>query len=87
MSGHLGPWNWRAMGEANEYCLLDSNGKWLISFRINGELLTSQSATHRWMQSFSRPGFWAVFPLAPFCSGGYAVVDDFGTLVQVERMS
>jgi hypothetical protein len=32
-------------GEANEWCMISSdNGRWLISFRLNGELLTDMQA-------------------------------------------
>lgn len=36
------PWNWHAQGEANDYCLLTSNGRWVISFRQNGEMLDAE---------------------------------------------
>lgn len=36
------PWVCREQGEANEYCLLTSDGKWVIGFRQNGELLPAQ---------------------------------------------
>lgn len=36
------PWVWHEQGEANEYCLLTSDGKWVISFRQNGELMPSK---------------------------------------------
>lgn len=32
------PWKWHAQGEANEYCMLTHDGRWVISFRQNGEL-------------------------------------------------
>lgn len=32
------PWKWHAQGEANEYCLLTHDGRWVIAFRQNGEL-------------------------------------------------
>lgn len=32
------PWRWHAQGEANEYCMLTHDGRWVISFRQNGEL-------------------------------------------------
>jgi hypothetical protein len=34
-----GPWNWHAQGDANDYCLLTSGARWIISFRQNGEKL------------------------------------------------
>lgn len=32
------PWKWHAQGEANEYCMLTHDGRWVIAFRQNGEL-------------------------------------------------
>jgi len=32
------PWKWHAQGEANEYCMLTQDGRWVIAFRQNGEL-------------------------------------------------
>ena len=32
------PWKWHAQGEANEYCMLTHDGRWVISFRQNSEL-------------------------------------------------
>lgn len=32
------PWKWHAQGEASEYCMLTHDGRWVISFRQNGEL-------------------------------------------------
>ena len=32
------PWKWHAQWEANEYCMLTHDGRWVISFRQNGEL-------------------------------------------------
>lgn len=32
------PWKWHTQGEANEYCMLTHDGRWVISFRQNGEL-------------------------------------------------
>lgn len=32
------PWKWHAQGEPNEYCMLTHDGRWVISFRQNGEL-------------------------------------------------
>lgn len=32
------PWKWHAHGEANEYCMLTHDGRWVIAFRQNGEL-------------------------------------------------
>ena len=32
------PWKRHAQGEANEYCMLTHDGRWVISFRQNGEL-------------------------------------------------
>ena len=31
------PWAWHAQGEANEYCMLTHDGRWVIAFRQNGE--------------------------------------------------
>lgn len=32
------PWKWHAQGEANEYCMLTHDDRWVIAFRQNGEL-------------------------------------------------
>lgn len=32
------PWRWHAQGEADEYCMLTHDGRWVIAFRQNGEL-------------------------------------------------
>ena len=32
------PWKWHAQGEANEYCMLTHDGRWVIAFRQNGGL-------------------------------------------------
>lgn len=32
------PWKWHPQGEANEYCMLTHDGRWVIAFRQNGEL-------------------------------------------------
>ena len=37
-----GPWNFHIQGDADDYCLLTHDGKWIISFRQNGELLTPE---------------------------------------------
>ena len=34
------PWQWRAQGDANHYCMLTHDGKWVIAFLQNGEMLT-----------------------------------------------
>lgn len=34
-----GPWRWHAQGDANDYAMLTSGGRWVIAFRQNGELL------------------------------------------------
>jgi hypothetical protein len=34
-----GEWKFREQGEANEWCFITVNGRWVISFRQNGELL------------------------------------------------
>lgn len=36
-----GPWEFHEQGDANEYCLLTCAGKWVIAFRINGEIMTA----------------------------------------------
>lgn len=43
------------------------------------------SATHIWTRhhAAARPGFWYVCATAPFCRSADAIVDDFGTLVEV----
>jgi hypothetical protein len=33
-----GPWNWVAQGDADEYCILANDKRWVIGFRINGEI-------------------------------------------------
>lgn len=35
-----GPWQLREEGEANQWSAIDADGKWMISFRMNGEMLT-----------------------------------------------
>lgn len=40
--------------------------------------------SHYWQPSFAKPGYWWVDGIASFTTCGYAVVDDFGTLVQVQ---
>lgn len=32
------PWKWHTQGEANEYCMLTHDDRWVIAFRQNGEL-------------------------------------------------
>lgn len=42
------PWKWHPQGEANEYCMLTHDGRWVIAFRQNGELTDeSQKANAR----------------------------------------
>lgn len=41
------------------------------------------SETHTWSKSGARPALYYVTGFAAFCTNGYAVVDDFGSLVQV----
>ena len=42
------------------------------------------SPTHFWFLHGSlRKGLWRIASGAPFCRDGYAVVDDFGDLVEV----
>jgi len=36
------PWQWHAQGEANDYSLLTHDGRWVISFRQNGELMPAK---------------------------------------------
>lgn len=36
-----GPWVPHPQGDADEYCLLTCAGKWVIAFRINGEVMTA----------------------------------------------
>jgi hypothetical protein len=43
-----GPWQFREQGDANEFAVLDSTGRWLFSIRHNGEeLLAKQLANMR----------------------------------------
>jgi hypothetical protein len=43
-----GPWQFREQGDANEFAVLDSTGRWLFSIRHNGEeLLAKQLANLR----------------------------------------
>lgn len=37
-----GPWVPHAQGDADEYCLLTCADKWVIAFRINGEIMTAE---------------------------------------------
>jgi hypothetical protein len=37
-----GDWRYRAQGDANHYCILTEDGKWVISFLQNGEILTEE---------------------------------------------
>lgn len=40
MSDHtMGPWTFREQGEANQYVILDAEGRWLASLQHNGEPL------------------------------------------------
>ena len=32
------PWKFHEQGEADEFCLVTEGGKWVIAFRLNGEL-------------------------------------------------
>lgn len=41
------------------------------------------SGSHMWFKTESQIGFWYVLGTSSFTSCGYAVVDDFGTLVEV----
>lgn len=36
------PWVWHPQGDANEYCLLTSDNRWVVAFRCNGELMTAK---------------------------------------------
>ena len=36
------PWNWHEQGEANEYCLLTNDKRWVLAFRQNGEIWTKE---------------------------------------------
>ena len=33
------PWKFHEQGDANEFCLVTSGGKWVLGIRQNGELL------------------------------------------------
>lgn len=37
-----GPWHWHAQGDADEYCLLMDDRRWVIAFRLNGEMTIEQ---------------------------------------------
>jgi len=36
------PWKWLEQGEANQFLLLTTEGKWVIAFQQNGELMTAK---------------------------------------------
>lgn len=36
------PWVFREQGDANEFCLLTAEGKWVIAFLQNGELMVER---------------------------------------------
>lgn len=36
------PWKFHEQGEANEFCLVTSAGKWVVAFRQNGEMMPDQ---------------------------------------------
>jgi hypothetical protein len=40
------PWAFHEQGEANEWALVTADGRWLISFRQNGELLTGKQGAN-----------------------------------------
>lgn len=45
-----------------------------------------QSSSHFWyLHGSMQRGFWRVAGTAQFCASGYAVMDDFGNLVEVKR--
>ena len=37
-----GPWKWHEQGDANEFCVLANDDRWVISFRQNGEFLLGE---------------------------------------------
>ena len=41
------------------------------------------SGAFSWWTNKDKPGSWFVCGYGPFCQSGFAVVDDFGNLVQV----
>lgn len=41
-----GPWTFRAQGEANEYCLMTADGRWLLAFLHNGEEWTAKQVAN-----------------------------------------
>jgi hypothetical protein len=42
MSNHTpGPWEFKGQGDADEFVMLTHDGKWIIAFRQNGELMTA----------------------------------------------
>lgn len=44
---------------------------------------TALTVLHQWFRSEVRPGFWYVIGSGDFTASGWAVVDDFGSLVRV----
>ena len=45
------------------------------------------SSTHFWyLHNSPWRGFWRVAGSSQFCTGGFAVMDDFGNLVEVPRV-
>ncbi len=45
------------------------------------------SATHYWyLHNSPQRGKWRVAGSSPFCASGFAVMDDYGNLVEVPRV-
>lgn len=44
--GTPGPWRGMEQGEANEFCLIGNERRWILSFRQNGELWSAEQMTN-----------------------------------------
>lgn len=83
MSAHTpGPWSPIAQGAANEFCIISKDGRWVIGFHQNGEMLPREQLANAQLMATSPRLLAALEALVKTL----AFYDDEGLIVHAVEM-
>lgn len=82
-----GPWTLKTQGEANEYCILGENNRWIMALQQNGEMSVEQQDANGRLVEAAPEMLEALEKVQRYLgrSGEAYLLDSFGVTEAIEK--